>query len=253
MAKTAADIALAMNVLAGYDHRDPGSIQAPVPDYVRALRGGLERFRVGVPRGYYFDCLDPEVRVNIKKAINDLEQLGANIQSISIPHLKEASIATSVIIFAEMAASLEKWHITRSSDLGDDVRARLNQGAAIPASLYLKAQRFRRMIQEDFTAAFRKVDVIVTPQLPITAPLIGQGTVSFGKTTEPVTSALTRLTRIYNLVGIPSLSVCCGFSASGMPIGLQIASKPFSEEKVLKVAHVYEVHTPWKDRRPSLD
>ena len=181
MAKTAADIALAMNVLAGHDHRDPGTSQAPVPDYVRALRGDLEGLRVGVPRGFYFDRLAPEVRVNVKKAIHDLEQLGASVQSISIPHLKEAAIATSVIIFAEMAAALEKWNVTRSADLGADVRARLTQGAAIPTTLYLKAQRFRRMIQEDFAAAFRKVDVIVTPQLPITAPLIDQGTVSFGK------------------------------------------------------------------------
>jgi aspartyl-tRNA(Asn)/glutamyl-tRNA(Gln) amidotransferase subunit A len=109
------------------------------------------------------------------------------------------------------------------------------------------------MIQEDFAAAFRKVDVLVTPQLPVTAPLIGQGTVSFGETVEPVPSALTRLTRTYNLVGIPGLSVCCGFSASGMPIGLQIAARPFAEEVVLKVAHVYERHTPWKKRQPSLE
>ena len=253
MAKTAADIALAMNVLAGHDHRDPGTSPAPVPDYVRALRGGLERIRIGVPTGYYFDGLDEEVRASVKKAIDDLEQLGAKVQSISIPHLKEAAIATSVIIFAEMASSLEKWRVTRSADLGDDVRARLGHGAAIPATLYLKAQRFRRIIQEDFAAAFRKVDVIVTPQLPITAPLIGQETVSFGKTAEPVPAALTRLTRIYNLVGIPCLSVCCGFSSSGMPIGLQIASKPFSEETALKVAHVYELHTHWKKRHPSLE
>jgi len=253
MAKTAADLALAMNVLAGHDHRDPGASSAPVSDYVRALRGDLGRIRVGVPTGFYFDHLDLEVRANVKRAIDDLEQLGANVRDISIPHLKEAAIATSVIIFAEMAASLEKWHVTRSTDLGDDIRTRLNQGAVIPATLYLKAQRFRRIIQEDFAAAFRKVDVIVTPQLPITAPLIGQESVSFGKMTEPVPSALTRLTRISNLVGIPCISVCCGFSASGMPIGLQLASKPFSEDTILKVAHVYEVHTPWKNRRPPLE
>ena len=159
-------------------------------------------------------------------------------------------MASSIIIFSEMAAALEKWHLTRPRDLGDDVRARLNQGAAIPASLYLKAQRFRRMIREDFAAAFRKVDVIVTPQLPVTAPLIGQKTVSFGKTEEPVPMALTRLTRITNLVGIPCLTVCCGFSASGMPIGLQIAAKPFAEETVLKVGHAYEVHSEWRKRTP---
>jgi aspartyl-tRNA(Asn)/glutamyl-tRNA(Gln) amidotransferase subunit A len=206
-----------------------------------------------VPTSYYFDRLDQEVRVKVKKAIEDFKQLGAKVQSISIPHLEEAAIAVSIILFAEAAASLEKWHLTRSRDLGDDVRARLNQGATIAATMYLKAQRMRRRIQENFSAAFRKVDALITPQLPITAPPIGQGSVSFGKVTEAVPAALTRFTRIYNLVGIPCLSICCGFSSLGMPIGLQIASKPFYEETVLKVAHAYEMHTPWKNKRPLLE
>ncbi len=252
MAKTAEDIAIAMNVLSGRDRRDPGTSSELVPNYVKALRGSIERIRVGVPRGYYFDSLTPEVRISVKKAIHDLEQLGASVHSISIPNLQEAAIATSIIFFAEAAASLEKWRVIRSADLGNDVRTRLNHGAAIPATLYLKAQRFRRMIQADFAAAFREVDIIVTPQLPITAPLFDQKDISFGNTTEPVPSALTRFTRIYNLIGIPCISVCCGFSVSGMPIGLQIASKPFSEGLILKVAHVYQVHTPWKNMSPAL-
>ncbi len=253
MAKTVEDLALAMNVIAGHDPRDSATPQVPVPDYARVLGGNLKGIRLGVPTSYYFDRLDPEVRAKVKKAIEDLKHLGAKVQRISIPHLEEAAIVASIILFAEAAASLEKWHLTRSRDLGADVRARLNQGATIPATLYLKAQRVRRRIQEDFSAVFEKVDALITPQLPITAPPIGQGSVSFGKMKEPVPAALTRFTRIYNLVGIPCLSICCGFSSSGMPIGLQIASKPFNEETVLKVAHAYEVHTPWKNRRPLLE
>jgi aspartyl-tRNA(Asn)/glutamyl-tRNA(Gln) amidotransferase subunit A len=253
MAKSAEDIALAMNVLAGHDPRDPVTPQVAVPDYARGLNGDLKGIRVGIPTSFYFDRLDHEVRSRVKTAIDDIRKLGIKVQNISIPLLKEAAIVTSIILFAEMAASLEKWHLTRSRDLGDDVRARLNQGSTISATLYLKAQRFRRMIQQNFANAFSKVDIIVTPQLPITAPLIGQGSISIGKVTEPVPSALTRFTRIYNLVGIPCISVCCGFSASGMPVGLQIASKPFAEEIVLKVAHAYELNTPWKNRNPLLE
>jgi len=249
MAKSVKDLALAMNILAGHDPRDPATIDVPVPDYTRGLNNDLTGIRLGVPTSYYFDRMDQEVLATIQKAIRVFKKLGAKVQSIHIPDLEEAAIAVSIILFAESAASLQKWHLTRSRDLGEDVRIRLNQGAVIPATLYLKAQRVRKRIQENFRAVFKKVDALITPQLPITAPLIGQGTVSFGKATEPVPAALTRFTRIYNLVGIPCLSVCCGFSSSGMPIGLQIASKPFSEETVLKVAHVYETQTSWKDNR----
>jgi len=253
MAKSVEDLALAMNVLAGHDTRYPATPQEPVPNYARALGSDLEGVRLGVPTGYFFSRLAPEVRAKVKKAIDDFEQLGAKVQNISIPHLEEAAIAVSIILFAEAAASLEKWHLTRSRDLGDDVRARLNLGATIPAALYLKAQRIRRRIQENFSAAFRRVDALITPQLPITAPKLNQGSVSWGKKSEAVPSALTRFTRIYNLVGIPSLSIPCGFSAAGLPIGLQIAGKPFDEKAVLRVGHAYEANTPWKDRHPRLD
>jgi aspartyl-tRNA(Asn)/glutamyl-tRNA(Gln) amidotransferase subunit A len=108
-------------------------------------------------------------------------------------------------------------------------------------------------MREIFVEVFKKVDAVVTPQLPITAPKIGQGSVSFGKVVEPVPVALTRFTRIYNLIGIPSLSLPCGFSSSGMPVGLQIAAKPFDEDTVLKVSHAYEINSPWKSRQPLFE
>jgi len=253
MAKSAADLAIAMNILAGHDPRDPSTSDGLVPNYSRALSKDLEGIRLGVPVSYYFERLDGEVNAAVKKAIRDLKGLGAKVQPISIPDLQEASIATFIVLIAEGAASLEKWHLTRYQDLGEDVRSRLNLGAAVKTTQYLKAQRIRRKVRDVFLKTFHKVDALVTPQLPITAPLIGQESVSFGKKAEAVSSALTRFTRIYNLIGIPCLSLPCGFSASGMPIGLQIAAKPFGEETVLKVAHAYENSTSWKNRHPLLE
>ena len=253
MAKSVADLAMAMNTLAGHDPRDPATPQVPVPNYTQALVKDLEGVRLGVPDRYYFDRLDGEVHAAVKKAIRDLKGLGAKVQPISLPHLHEASTAAFIALIAEGAAVLEKWHLARSEDLGEDVRSRLNLGAAIKATQYLKAQRVRRKVREIFMDAFQKVDALVTPQLPITAPKIGQSSVPLGKGKESVVGALTRFTRIYNLIGIPSLCLPCGFSSSGMPIGLQIAAKPFAEETVLKVGHAYEINTPWKNRHPSLE
>ncbi len=253
MSRCVADLAIAMNVLAGSDGRDLSTPAISVPDYTKGLFGSLKGIHIGIPDSYYFDRLEPEVRTEVLKAIQELKGLGATVKRISIPLLPEASIAAFIILLAEGAATLEKWHRTRAKDLGDDVRSRLNLGGAVMAAQYLKAQAVRRRVREEFSRVFQKVDVIVTPQLPITAPKLNQGSVSWGKITEAVPSALTRFTRIYNLVGIPSLSIPCGFSKAGLPIGLQIAGKPFDESTVLKVGHAYETNTPWMDRHPRLD
>ncbi len=253
MAKSVADLALAMKVMAGPDPLDPSTSSVRVPDYPAGLSRTLKGVKIGVPETYYFDRVDPEVRLAVQKAIGHCKELGARIGKISIPSLPQASIAAFLILLAEGAASLEKWHRTRPEGLGEDVRSRLNLGAALLATQYLKAQRTRRQVQEDFSRVFRKVDVIVTPQLPITAPKINQGNITWGKKTEPVPSALTRFTRIYNLVGIPALSLPCGFSSAGLPIGLQIAGRPFEEATVLKVGYAYETNSPWRTRHPSLD
>ena len=253
MTRCVADLAIVMNVLAGFDPLDPCTPSIPVPDYTKGLSGSLKGIHIGIPDSYYFDRLDSEVGTATLDAIQVLKRLGAAVKKISIPLLPEASMAAFIILLAEGAATLEKWHRTRAGDLGNDVRSRLNLGAAVMAVQYLKAQAVRRRVRENFFRAFQKVDVIVTPQLPITAPKLNQGTVSWGKKSEAVPSALTRFTRVYNLVGIPSLSIPCGFSTAGLPIGLQIAGKPFAEATVLKVGHAYESNTPWEDRHPRLD
>ncbi len=252
MAKSVLDLALAMNVLAGHDPQDPTSSTKPVPNYARGLSTSLRGIRLGVPRQYYFDRLDGEVASAVQKAIDQLRRLGAQVKPVTIPFLEEAAAAAFILLISESASTLEKYLLTRPQDLGKDVRSRLALGAAVRVTQYLRAQRFRKKVQNHFAKAFETVDCLITPQLPITAPKIGQSHVSIGKTEEAVPPALTRFTRIYNLVGIPSLSIPCGFSATGLPIGLQIAGRPFAEGMVLKVGHAYEMTTPWKDRHPSL-
>lgn len=252
MAKIVADLAIALNTLAGYDPSDPLSVQKTVPNYQRALAKELKGIRIGVPKEYYFDHLEVEVQQAVAQAIKDLKKTGAKILSISIPHLSEFSAAAFISLLAEGAACLEKWHKTRAGDLGKDVLGRLNLGAAIKATQYLQAQRIRRIAQETFREVFNKVDVLITPQLPIVAPLIGQETVSIGDFSEGVASALTRFTRIFNLTGLPTISIPCGSSSSGLPIGLQIVGKAFDEETILRIGHAYQMNTSWHKRQPDL-
>ena len=253
MTRTAVDCAISLKAIAGYDRRDPASANVSVPDYTRSLFKDLKGVRIGIPDSYYFERLEGGVGKAVSQAVQDLKNLGARIRPISIPDLEEAGMAAFIALVAEGAASLEKWHRTRAAALGRDVLARLNLGAAVTATQYLKALRFRRRVLNNFEEAFAKVDAIVTPQLPITAPRIGQAGVSFGKVQEAVPAALTRFTRIYNLIGIPALSIPCGFSREGMPIGLQIAGRPFDEETVLGIGCAYEVIAPWFGKRPVLE
>ena len=253
MASRVRDLAVAMSALAGHDRRDPSSAKVPVPDYTLALTGDLEGVTLGVPDGLYSDGLDGEVRSSVDDAIASLRQLGATVSPVHIDLLPEASRAASIVLFAEAAAALEKWHRTKRAALGDDVRTRLDEGAAVPAAAYLKALRVRRKAQDAFRQVFRSVDALITPQLPIAAPLIEETTVLVDGHLEPVSGVLTRFTRIYNLIGVPSLAICCGYTSRGMPIGVQIAGRPFDEATVLRVGDAYQRAGGATLRRPSLD
>jgi aspartyl-tRNA(Asn)/glutamyl-tRNA(Gln) amidotransferase subunit A len=240
IAKTVSDLALAMNVLAGPSPANRSSSQ-PSPDYREELRADLKGVRIGVPSSYYFDNLQECVAARVNEAIESLTRLGARVRSLQLPFQPEAATAASIVLFAESAASLEKWHRTRAADLGADVRVRLDVGAAVTAAQYLKALRVRAKVRAAFDRVFEEVDALVTPQLPITAPRIGQSEVSFGSKKETVPDALTRFTRIFNFAGIPALSVYCGSDRAGLPVGLQIVAKPFGESMVLRIGHAYQL------------
>jgi aspartyl-tRNA(Asn)/glutamyl-tRNA(Gln) amidotransferase subunit A len=247
--RTVADAALALKFIAGYDPKDPCSKDVTVPDYCSSLTGDIRGVKVGVPDTFYFDQIESVVKAHVERGIHTLKDLGAEIRSVHIPDLEEAQAVTFLIILAEAASCLEKFHRTRSSDIGDDVRHRLDLGALVLATHYIKAQRIRRRIQTNFSRVLRQVDVLVTPGVSIIAPQLDQSTVRIDGNDIPVVAALPHCTRIYDLVGIPSISIREGFSSTGLPIGMQFAGRPFDEATVLKVADAYERHiyrpTPW--------
>jgi len=250
-AKRVRDAAYVLKAIAGNDPRDVASASEEVPDYTTSLTGEIRGVRIGLLRNYYYEILDGEVRAKVDEAVKTLAELGAQVEEISIPHLEEGAAAAIIILSTEAASSLEEFHHTRP-DLGTDIRGRLDLGVLFPATAYIKAQRVRRYLQESFREAFKKVDVLVTPTLPITAPRRDATSVSIDGVSMPVVPALTRLTRLYNLLGLPAISVPCGFSQEGLPISLQIAGKPFAEATILQVAQAYEANTDWHKKEPPL-
>ena len=252
MTRTVADTAIALGCMAGYDPKDPYTRQVPVDNYLSCLTGDIRGVRVGVPDTFYFEAIDPEVKAGVEAAINALEELGAAVMPIHIPDLERAATATLMILSAEAAACLEKFHRTRSKDFGSDVKGRLDIGALHLATHYLKAQRIRRGVQENFARAFMQVDVLATPGVSITAPRLDDATIRLNDQDVPVGAALTHCTRIYNIAGLPSVSVPVGLSKAELPIGMQIAGRPFDEATILRVAAAYERHIYKPKRWPDV-
>ena len=250
-AKKVRDAAYVLNTIAGNDPRDITSASEEVPDYTTSLTGEIKGARIGLLLNYYFEILDREVRAKVDEAVKTLAESGAQVEEISIPYLEEGAAAALITLSTESASSLEEFHHTRP-ELGADIRGRLDLGVLFPATAYIKAQRVRRYLQESFRETLRKVDVLVTPTLPITAPRRDATSVSIDGVSMPVVPALTRLTRLYNFIGLPAITVPCGFSQAGLPIGLQVAGKPFAEATILQVAHAYEKNTDWHEKEPPL-
>ena len=239
MTRTVCDAALMLNAIAGHDPRDPASADAPVPDFTAGLDAGLKGLRLGVPQHYYFDGLDPEVEKAVREAIDLLGRQGAMVEEVALPRLEYAPATYWPISISEAAAYHHDWLTNRPEDYGHDVRQRMEPGLLVPAVRYLQAQRARRLIADDFRQALRVVDALLAPTTPIPAPRIEAAV------TPAVRSALLRLTSPANLAGLPALSVPCGFTGAGLPVGLQIIGRAFDEATVLRVGHAYETAAGW--------
>jgi aspartyl-tRNA(Asn)/glutamyl-tRNA(Gln) amidotransferase subunit A len=251
LTRTVRDTALLTSVIAGHDPRDATTSRQPVPDYVAALTGAVAGMRVGVPRELFFEGLDADVQQAVEQAIQQLQALGARVTEVSWDSIRQVP-ALYAISLAEGAAAHEGWIRARADFYGADVRERMRQGLLVPAVAYLKAQRLRALVMRDLDQVFRDVDVLVTPTSPITAPKLDSGPGEIGAPLGALRSTLRRLTLPFNITGSPAVSVPCGFSRDGLPIGLQLVSRPFDEARLLNLAHAYEQSTPWKDRHPTL-
>lgn len=254
LTRTVRDAALLLRVMAGPDPDDPTSSRRPVPDYLEGIARDLHGLRVGVPENYYFDGVDRGIVEAVQEAAQQLARLGATRVALRVPDPQPLVDVTGLITRAESAAIHARILKERPHELGSVVRARLEVGLHISAHDYLQALRLRaRMARQFVREVFAVVDVLVAPTIPEPAPLLAEIT---GAPVEAVIARMarfSRLTRPFNGLGLPVLALPCGFSREGLPLGLQIAGRPFDEATVLGVGHVYEQAAGWSTRRPALD
>lgn len=252
MARTVEDAAILLEAIAGKDPKDSTSSVKPVPGYLGALSNDLKRVRVGVLGKYLEECLDQDVRRTVETAVESIRGFGASVSEISIPKIEHSAPVANMLIACEATSIHERWLKERREDYQPSVRTRLEVGYFYSANHYIKALRLREWFRREFERVFKSVDVLLSPTCPILPFKIGEETIDVKGTKTDPRPFIANFVRIYNLLGLPALSVPCGFSSAGLPIGLQIAGRLFDEEAVLKVAYAYEQSQPWKDRLPNI-
>ncbi len=270
--KDVADAALMLNVIAGHDPMDSTSANLPAPDYTRALkRKDLKKLRLGIPEEYFGAGLDPEVEAAVRQAIEECQRLGGEIKEVSLP-TTPAAVATYYLIATAEASSnlarydgvryglrskeatslLELYMKTRQEGFGPEVKRRIMLGtyalsAGYYEAYYAKAQAVRTLMRREFDAVFQETDILVTPVMPTPAFKLGE------KIEDPLQMYLSDIYTIsVNLAGLPAISLPCGFTKSGLPIGLQLIGRPFEEEILLRAARAYELATGWRAKRPTI-
>ncbi|HJZ90367.1 MAG TPA: Asp-tRNA(Asn)/Glu-tRNA(Gln) amidotransferase subunit GatA [Gemmataceae bacterium] len=273
-ARNVTDCALLLETIAGHDLRDSTSVKQPVPGYTRTVNDPVKPLTIGVAREYFGSGLDAEVESAIRAALREYEKLGATVKEVSLPHSKYAIATYYLVATAEASSNLARYdgmHYghrakpkpgekldliatysrTRAEGLGKEVKRRVMLGTYALSSgykdaYYVKALKVRRLIKTDFDRAFADCDVIMGPTSPTAAFKLGE------KTADPLAMYLSDIYTISaNLAGIAGMSIPCGFTKGGLPIGLQIQAPPFEEEKLLRVARMYERATDWHTRRPN--
>lgn len=270
--KDVRDSALLLNIISGHDPKDSTSADLPVPDYTKSLTNDIKGLKIGIPQEYFIDGIHPQVKSHLEQSITKFKDLGAQIVNINLPHTEYAVATYYIIATAEASSNLARfdgiqyglrkqpsetrktpiidlYEETRDAGFGQESKRRIMLGTYALSSgyydaYYLKGLKVRTLIKQDFDAAFEQVDAIITPTSPTTAFKIGE------RMSDPISMYLSDIFTISaNLAGIPGISIPCGFDQQDLPIGLQILTKSFNEEMLLRVAYSYEQNTTWHQRK----
>ena len=259
LTKTVEDCALVLQAIAGRDPKDALSAEAPVPRYARRIGKEVRGLKAGLLRGYFDDDVVDEVRGALGEAAKTFKSLGMKIEEVSIPHLDLIPAVQTATSRSEGMSDHEIYLRTRPRDYSPGLLYSQIAGLLIPASVFVTAQRVRRLICEEFERALEKVDVIIAPTVPVPAPTIEDCRKGYlerdGRRTalqDARGNFLMLCTIPFNVTGLPSISVPCGFTATGLPVGMQVVGGPFQEEVVFQVAHAFERRAGWYKRRPPL-
>jgi aspartyl-tRNA(Asn)/glutamyl-tRNA(Gln) amidotransferase subunit A len=255
LARSVADAAILLGLLAGRDPLDATSSARQVEDYSAALRKPLRKFRLGRPREHYWEKLDREVRRAAEVAIRDMEKQGATVREISLPHLGEVAEAATNISLAETRYCHETagYFPAHEDEYSEEVRQRVDAGGKVLATQYLAGLDVQKRVRAEFDSALQDVDAIVAPTVPVPAPLIGAEEVDIDGERIGVRPALVGMNRPANFTGHPAISVPCGFTRDGLPIGLQLIGRSFDESTLLRIAYAYEQTHEWRTRHPRMD
>lgn len=252
LTRTVGDVAVCLNALAGYDPRDPGSIDIPTQDYTNALGGDVKGLRVGVPTNYYFDAIDPEVEAVVRAAIDRLAAEGAIISEVEIPYAAQIMAVEFAICLPE-ASEYHRQMLRANPDLyEDDVRTFLEAGEMVPATKYLQSLRVRQLMQREWAKMYEGIDVLIAPSVPATAAPTGTEAMTLGGVEMPLSAVYVGLSAPANITGMPALAVPCGFSKSGLPISFQAIARPFDEAMAIRVGDAYQRMTEWHHQKPPI-
>ena len=256
MARTVEDCALLLQAIAGYDPRDGTSLQVPVPDYARQLNGGIKDMRLGYVREYLnSEVNDNDVQGAIEKAIGTFREMGAHVEEVSVPLLNLATPIILSVCDVEFAHALEDILKTRAQDLDSHTRTRCLSGLLTPPYIYHRAQRARRLLRDQLLGVLDRVDALISPIGPKPAQKISSLNQRFTSKEDVlrVMFGSRSYMSAYALAALPAISIPCGFTDSNLPIGLQIAGRPFEETTVLRISAAFESATEYHLRRPPLD
>ena len=255
MTRSVRDSALVLQAIAGYDPLDPSTVPVPVPDYTESLENGLQGLKVGIPTDHYFDLVDSEVEAAVRKAIDTLVELGAEVREVSLPSMKYAG-ALRILGMADGFVAHEPHIESSREDYGPTVLYRALAGQFVLGRDYSKAMKVQRIIKEDYARVLQEVDFLATPSSPIAAWRIDADTVSLDGSDYPVrgpgAGMTARCTSPSNATGLPAMSVPCGFTQAGLPIGLQLIGRPFEEALLFQAAHGYEAVSPSRGLHPPV-
>jgi aspartyl-tRNA(Asn)/glutamyl-tRNA(Gln) amidotransferase subunit A len=254
LARTVADCAAMLKVIAGQDPNDPTSSDEPVPDFVALLEAPVRGLRVGVANQFFFDDLDPEIAAAMDNAIAVFKDLGIEIRSVDVPDINVINANAQVVMFSEASALHGELMRSRPEDYSDQVRSRLEFGYALTAVQYIDALRYRSVALQNFNGAvFAQVDLLVSPAVNSKVPTIADTDTGGSPRMAQVFARLTRLLRPVNYLGVPALVLPCGFSSDGLPIGMQLIGRPFAEAFLFRVGHQYQRATEWHRKVPVLE
>ena len=253
LARTVEGAAATLQAIAGHDPRDPTSADVPVPNYEERLTGEVRGLRVGVLREYVWDLMDQEVEGLVRAALEQVSRLGVEIEEVSVPRLEDIGLVMSTLIPADAAAVHRETVLKRGADYDPVTRNHIESGLFVTAADYSKANRLRALLNRDMAGVLERVDFLMVPTCPVTAPSYAAPVVTLGGEEFPSRMVLSRITRVFNPNGLPAVSVPCGFSSEGLPAGLQVVGRAFDDAGVLNLAFAYEQAAGWHTRRAPLE